>query len=1072
MRIGESGGLHHGLEPVDEAMPEPADGEPAGPTPPAEPAPLNGLLNLLPPAPFAAAFSTFSAASTAAFPAPPAAAVTPAPTPATPTPAAAPAATSPASTYQGEPAVSIAWLAQREAALQGLRADHEAARQQAIASAGQGPGWAPAHDLYTDEAGQTHSASNAPLVFVSEAEVHAELIGWDEGGDVYRYTSGQWLAFNDEAFAQHYRAQAGPALQALAASYNTDAATLLTQHPGLWSIATQDHALNAGPPPAPGLAMGDAQSLGTLDLYLADPQINALIGAFGGPAAPARSGLAQEQARLYGQARSEQLSRLTQAMQAVRDHYAEALNQARYAGTGPGWVDLPQGPKPRDEGGEQPRNTVDENGQPLPATYRSFDPDAFTAWYTAQDGLRHQAFADFFGQSQTQFGFDETGQPFATTTRFDNADWSMSGGLMQHATLQSLDLNHAPRLNDEQAVVFDLQAGWATPHDNLHQDRSWLETVVKVGIVAAVAYVSAGSAGPNAAAAMGLTTTGATTLTGATALTATGLVVSAAVVGAATSLASGVLNDNLSFKNVLRGALAGALTAGLMDTLAPLATQAAGAAGGALLRGTVQGGVQALLGGQFKDGAIAGVAAGLADLATANLKAGIDQALATGGLSAEQAIAAREFTRVIGSAIRIVGNPDDPGAAFAGAFLGDLMNEFGQVSAPLPNTTPGYRNGADLESDNAHQAARDQQWIDQSDQILARRSEPDAALSPPQADVAGAGRPDPFALAQGTATVSDTFDDGWGQFKHRDPMLRPVGWGDDAQRSWEVLRGFAEGSGMSLLSIGEALLDVVSNPRAFVAGMKALFASPEARAQFGADLVAKVQTDLRLLEDAWNGGDLRGTGQMLGKLVTDASQVAGGVEALARLGVGTASAGGRLLYGAVEVMGDKALRSIPALFDATGNALMDFRALTNAQKAVIGETLGEGLVKQLVPDGISIGRAQTVGSNGIDALFKVSRSDVDYVIVEYKFGSSPLANSIDGLQMSDSWLHGAVTGESRLVNAVGEAEALDIAVAMGTGRTEKWLVHTNQAGDVAIYIVDKDGKLLLQPKSALIGGKP
>jgi hypothetical protein len=37
------------------------------------------------------------------------------------------------------------------------------------------------------------------------------------------------------------------------------------------------------------------------------------------------------------------------------------------------------------------------------------------------------------------------------------------------------------------------------------------------------------------------------------------------VVGAATSLASGLLNDNLTLKGVLRGALAGALTAGLMQ---------------------------------------------------------------------------------------------------------------------------------------------------------------------------------------------------------------------------------------------------------------------------------------------------------------------------------------------------------------------------------------------------------------------------------------------------------------------------------------------------------------------------
>jgi hypothetical protein len=65
-------------------------------------------------------------------------------------------------------------------------------------------------------------------------------------------------------------------LKALAMCYETDAATLLTQQPTLWTLATKDHALNAGPAPA-GRAMGDAAQLGLLDLYMADPQIAALM---------------------------------------------------------------------------------------------------------------------------------------------------------------------------------------------------------------------------------------------------------------------------------------------------------------------------------------------------------------------------------------------------------------------------------------------------------------------------------------------------------------------------------------------------------------------------------------------------------------------------------------------------------------------------------------------------------------------------------------------------------------------------------------------------------------------------
>ena len=64
--------------------------------------------------------------------------------------------------------------------------------------------------------------------------------------------------------------------------------------------------------------MGNAAQLGVVDLYMADPQNRALIEQFGGQPEAPRSGIAQEQARLYGQQRYEQLSRLSNAMQCVR----------------------------------------------------------------------------------------------------------------------------------------------------------------------------------------------------------------------------------------------------------------------------------------------------------------------------------------------------------------------------------------------------------------------------------------------------------------------------------------------------------------------------------------------------------------------------------------------------------------------------------------------------------------------------------------------------------------------------------------------------------------------------------
>jgi hypothetical protein len=618
------------------------------------------------------------------------------PTP--PAPPASPPPPPPSAAYIGERAADPAWLQQREAALLAVRADYEAARAQALASPGAAPGWIPA-TLTTDESGQTYSFSGAPTVFVPEPGAQAPLIGWDEGGPVYGALPGRTLEWSEASFAAHYRSQAGAPLQRLAALYDTDAASLLAAHPGLWHIATSDHAINAGPARA-GEAMGDAGQLGMLDLYLADPQIAALIDAHGGTAAPASSGVAPEQVRIYGAQRYAQLTRLSQAMASVREQYTSALAQAQAGGSGPGWVERQRTGWVSVDAGESSTSVVaplyltDENGQvlrdasgtPIVATERVFDPDAFTEWYVAQGGLQHEAFAAFYGRSHTQWGSDESGAAIATTTTFDNPNWSVGGwgGGMQHRELVSLDPNRPPDLNDDRVVGFDLEAGWATPHGNIHEDRDWFETVIQVAFVAAVSYVSAGTLGAAAASAVGGGLAGAAA--------------SAAVVGAAASVASGALSGNLTLKGVLQGSLSGALTAGLMSGV-NAAFPAMGTVGTIAARTTIQGGIQALLGGSFRDGAIAGFASGLAEAAGAGINAKVDEALRSGAMSAAEAATARTFARILGSAIRAAANPDDPAHAFASEFLGSTLNQLDPAEfrpPPSPATQTAFDDEGDL----------------------------------------------------------------------------------------------------------------------------------------------------------------------------------------------------------------------------------------------------------------------------------------------------------------------------------------------------------------------------------------
>jgi hypothetical protein len=80
---------------------------------------------------------------------------------------------------------------------------------------------------------------------------------------------------------------------------------------------------------------------------------------------------------------------------------------------------------------------------------------------------------------------------------------------MAHTALHGLNINDTPRLNNDAAVGFDLDAGWVTSPDNVHEGRDWLETVVVGALVGVVSYCTFSAAAPWLAS-MGLGTTTAT----------------------------------------------------------------------------------------------------------------------------------------------------------------------------------------------------------------------------------------------------------------------------------------------------------------------------------------------------------------------------------------------------------------------------------------------------------------------------------------------------------------------------------------------------------------------------------
>lgn len=100
---------------------------------------------------------------------------------------------------------------------------------------------------------------------------------------------------------------------------------------------------------------------------------------------------------------------------------------------------------------------------------------------------------------------------------------------------------------------------------------------------------------------------------------------------------------------------------------------------------------------------------------------------------------------------------------------------------------------------------------------------------------------------------------------------------------------------------------------------------------------------------------------------------------------------------------------------------------------------------------------------GTDDIWKNSKPPPDYVITEYKYGSSSLGKTADGKQTSDDWLNGVNTGRDRIGDAVGEAEAGRIKDALDTGQVEKWLLRVDDTGNVKKQLLDAAGNVIKGP---------
>jgi Restriction endonuclease fold toxin 7 len=466
-------------------------------------------------------------------------------------------------------------------------------------------------------------------------------------------------------------------------------------------------------PPANGVSptapTASAAELDAIDTMLADPvnaELIALARRTMGPA-PTNSWVAEAQVKRYGEARFQEIMYLHRALPEVRRCYGEALSQAYFAQLGP--------------------ESFDELGNLLPGAGSNFDINAFNTEYASRGDLMARAFADKFAGVPVTFEAGAHGvtsgdgaEPglfmpvFRVGGLFSvkivpqrNFDQSESGGNLPTTYSPAIDMysqqqytlgpdigDHAA-LIDDTAVWFDPSMGFMTDMQNIKPDEDSdfdrvFEFVVQAGITTMFVFVGSGVLFGQGIAPT-LTTPGAAP--GIFANSMFGFSSSswqyaalrgAALGGIGTVVNSGVTGRTLTLGDVARSMFTGGVMGGLVN-YARLDTYgiAAGANGPQVVnwgerltailgRSAMQGLLQQVTGGRFRDGLVNGLTAELSSELTRSLNAQINEWAQTNQVSPFIASQLRLIAQGFSSAL--VQTAANGGQAGLEAFLNDLIN--------------------------------------------------------------------------------------------------------------------------------------------------------------------------------------------------------------------------------------------------------------------------------------------------------------------------------------------------------------------------------------------------------------
>ncbi|ROR31756.1 hypothetical protein EDD66_101374 [Mobilisporobacter senegalensis] len=146
---------------------------------------------------------------------------------------------------------------------------------------------------------------------------------------------------------------------------------------------------------------------------------------------------------------------------------------------------------------------------------------------------------------------------------------------------------------------------------------------------------------------------------------------------------------------------------------------------------------------------------------------------------------------------------------------------------------------------------------------------------------------------------------------------------------------------------------------------------------------------------------------------------------------------------------DTTRRTQKSIIESVENSPGGSKSLTNLQKGNYGEMKMDDLFESQGYQRISTDRVTDLNippHQGIDGVYYKPDRHPPYVIGEAKYGSSKLGKSLDGKQMSDTWINGS----NRLENAVGKDMADEILME----GYEKAVVHIDTSGSVTSKNLD------------------